>query len=865
MWKKISQKKHWWVLLFLFGTALFFRLFRPSADLPADISWSNAITQDATWYTAPAVHKALGFPLLDPKLKGNLYQPLFVWWCYGFYLIFGVHYATNTLIATSFGFGCLLLLFLILYRHLPSSYSLQCAFFATALLAYNYTAIAYSRVPVLYTPSAFWILLVIFLWLEGKKRPWFYLLAWGVLFLGAWGIKVIVFMIAPVLLLAHFLLLSDSRQKYILAAVFLGGGTIFFIAWKTNYFSWALGLLLGKISGKPRSLWDWLFHLYTYGSTSRWFFRHPFLSVLPFLYLILFFLDRRPLRERILEVIFLGWFFALLFGTVFLDQRPLRFLSVNLYSMAALWALALEKFYALCRPISFLRRGWRHRFFSPPLQKITSSWRFWFSLSYFILAGSFLFYHFFAEILYFSHAGMVIGYTFSFNVLRHQYFEACFHLGVGVTMILAALWILFPSFVNRLFKRAAPYFFVAFLLLSIAWNLFLTSYHFLRFPLYSQYFASKQLPSIVGSFAHVKGAYAHALTLETNLQRSALFRLHLADPTPQSVSHYMERTLKFQKTNPLGFLFTVQDSRMFKFNRNFVETFKKQGVTHFALPPSRPNIKVIQTHFRRANAPLVSLYSFYIRGWEARVLRFCPSTKEPGFAYAIIRHRLQRFQHQIKDFDKNFRKKWPILPGRQGGQWVLYALYKGIELYYVASFYRQFLGWLLDLEQKIDKSNYSFFEKGVLSMRITNLLEEISKIARQFHLPLVEPVHRDKILKKAFSWFQENVKVYPYTPLTLAYMGEVAKRMGKYKEAESFLKVSLKENPYDAGVWLHLGKFYLEWAERTKETSEKIRLLEKAFQSFQKLSLFFPHIQKYKKKAQAIYQKIQKLKKNKSQ
>lgn len=862
----MEDKKIIWFYLIVGGlllTALFFRFYYPKADLPLTLSWQNAATQDASWYSAAAVHKALGLPKDPHGRERHLDKPIFTWYCFLMYSLFGVSYTTNTLLSAFLGMATLLLLFYLLVSHLGyGTAGLKASFAALALLSYNYTAIAFSRVPLLYTPINLYILMVIALWMvTAKKRPFLTLLPWALVGLG-YFLKIIVPAIALGLIAGHFVLLRKNRDHkkvllLLLATALVSLPAVYFFLPSKFWFIYNKFAI--KLTQSPTTLGEKVEHLFRFGDTSRFFLRNPFFFSVAILFPMFFLMDRRKISGRVLEVIFLVWFLTILLGTMMLKGQPLRFLSLLLVPMAGLWSFLFEK--ALFWK-SLLERK-KETFLDYSL-----SWREGLALVWFLFGGTFILYHSISEVYTlwtsFSTRGILWFLTPADMQDWGKFFWPFFLIGLGMSLISLSPMVLF-------FKR-----FLAFqirwgflslalcLSLSIFWNLRQT-FVFLANPTFTQYNFAKEMPSIIGKKAHLAGAYAHALTLGTKMDRSAIFRMEVAKPSFERALQFLEASLQNSAQTPLGFIENTQNYNLFGPIPSFSRVYEKRGITHLALPRFDPDVTIVENYFRQADTPLWLVRTIYLRGWKAHVYRICWKREEPGRLYLEMENHFQVLQKEKEEF-LSLRKMRPEMTSDPR---LLSISLLGLTLkktgLYIQMISRKNQIYLIShlLLQNLDQSGYSFFEKALLKLQTSEMAKKTHQTLLQAKIPSTFS-SRDYqyLLEKAYQTFEALTYKYPYSPFSLACKAKCQMRLGHWEEAKKNYEKALALNPYDGEIWEMFASFY-ELRSRNKKGAERIKDLVRAANCVEKMVRLYQSSVRFKQRLQSLYLEIERLRKKK--
>ncbi len=854
------------ILFFLFLTAFFFRYYKPSMDLPYSVSWSNAITQDATWYTAGAVHRALGLKVeLDGKEK-ILDKPIFRWYCYFFYILFGPSYATNTLLSAFIGLMIMGTLFYLVWQFSPSSNAFRSAIITLLFISFNFVTLVFTRVPVLYLPSALWISLVVLGWLKGLEKPIYFFIAWILLFLGYLGLKVVVLMIGPALFLVHFLLSRDPKYKksFLLLLLFL------FIGFLSLYFTGKLAEGWAKFASKwsqePKTFWERLMKIISYGNTSRWFLRLPFFSFLTFLALLLSFLDPRPWRKRILELLMILWLATIFVGTMLLDKRPLRFLSPMTIPMAALIGLGFEKWYYFLQPFKkpWRRRHrwrWRKRTLSQRPFSLSQKkeifllvW-IWFFLLLFI-------YHMLLESMYFWKFGLIWDMNLPLILVRRDHFLEHFLIAFGLSTMFLGVFLLWRRRLLQLLAQKGIYLAYLLLLGFLFWNMFQIKILFSK-TTYTQRNFSRELPSLVGKQAHISGAYAHPLTLENSLNRSALFSLHVADPDFARCQLLLLRLLQKQQ-NPLHFIHIFNTSYLYKMNPHFTDKLKKRGVTHLALPVQDPDVKSIEKYFQDAKKPLWKIREYALRGFKVHLYRIAWDQKGPLYIFLSFQKGIRKLEETIQ----KYKKPLPLGFTFSWLNWIAQIsngfLQKWILEFRIHSYYNHLVQNIPPLLIQIQNSlNLSSFEKGLLFLQTGHIAKKTQALAIQVGLPLFMPKETYlRIIRKSGQWFLETLKSFPYSPYTFGCLADCARELDAPKEELKYLKKGLKINPYDSELWIKMQDYYMNLANQRKG-EKRIEALTKALNCAEKAMLLYPLGLREKQMFRSIYLKINELKKRK--
>ena len=168
----------------------------PGADPPLGYSQDRSLSVDGHWYMAEARSWVDGS---DPAVGKGYRRPLISYPAYLFYRIGGVNSVTSRALSSTASLLCLLVLALLLNRRYGPHY----AVLGTLILALQPGWHAFVRSPVIYPWVALWLLVILAC---NNSRHWRGLaFGGGLLALGLYGLKPILILAAPALLVEGLL------------------------------------------------------------------------------------------------------------------------------------------------------------------------------------------------------------------------------------------------------------------------------------------------------------------------------------------------------------------------------------------------------------------------------------------------------------------------------------------------------------------------------------------------------------------------------------------------------------------------------------------------------------------------------------
>ena len=566
-------------LLFLILSAAV-RLIYPSADAPFDISWSQGPSTDPSYYLSPAVEVARGGAFKAISNSWNtpgysiFYLPAF--------LLFGVGFAQANLTTALLSLVAFFFFFLIL-RSIEDEKTL---FFACLFWALTYLWAMFNRIPIIYTTMVMYMLISVWLWLKGTKRPFYFVIAWAILVIAMLYIKVIAAALVPAFLVGH-LVIYLSRGKPgrstattgILILLF-SGIAVFIIVLMAKFFDLSpIDVAAGRIRTHIREdLFgdNILLYIFNFGASGGVIEKNPITAFLAYCYLIYFVKDlfqkRFDLsgRKDLVMVVFMTWMIFGAVATIFFKYAPPRFFLFLYPPMFILAAAALSR---LLEPAPRQNLGYGFYLVLP----------FW--LIFLVFRFQLITLVYVAENYEAFVVGMGISVTTAQKILSVLNFASSFYfllsISLIVSIVITAVNFLIdrraavgkPKLVVRQGLRMAVAGVVIFIFLigqgSMLWTWFTKPRHTLLE-------ASRAIGVMVGKDAKISGTYAHPLTMENDRKRiyMTFWDRKLAAPC---------------------------------------DRFKKSAVTHLAIDTIN-GLAYIDANYPETYSCLVLIDTFYIRG-----------------------------------------------------------------------------------------------------------------------------------------------------------------------------------------------------------------------------------------------------------
>ncbi|RME04398.1 MAG: hypothetical protein D6805_03210 [Planctomycetota bacterium] len=923
-WWDGPYRKELFFLVVVLGLGFYFRVVYLRSDPPLGLSWSNAATQDASWYTARAVEMALGHPLekYGAGYDRHLNRPLFTWYCFLIYKIFGVNYGSHTLISVLPGMLSIVFVVLLFLEFYPSAHRYKLALAVAAVLSCHYIFIFFHRVPLLYAMISFLQTLSLYFWLKGwkRRRLFYFLLGWGVLVAGVLWCKVLVGTMAVVFLWGHFYLFwREGRGKWlrdskVLLAIGLGGVVLAGFLYWNGFFGYAYRMYVLKLPAAPLGWEGWLHKLYEYGYRSRFFVRTPVMVFFSFVYMVslLFF----PRRICFLEKVVLVW--ALVQHGVLwpLSYAPVRFFVIQVIPVVMLGIFFLGwMFYSLEGEegiggevegeISEGGRLW---------------WGYFISLMRFclgIFGISFIFYHLIKE-LHRWWMGVevftIVDVRLSNDFNLYQVFGKHFFLALGLSLMLVGVGMLGRRWSWGRWKKYAWLGVrggvVGLFLGGLACNV-----HQFRLafdpPRYTQWRASRDLPVMVGEDAFVAGAYAQALALETRLRRASIFTLPVADPYLPYVEVHFANLSKAVKENPLLILEVISRAQVMRFNPYFARPLREKGITHLALPRFQPPAKAIERYFARAGHYLLLLRDIYLRGWPVKLYRICWDVQHFQWICDVGEWMFRfpmGFQGGLEVFslwmEREFLRGADFSLG-EGISQLLYAksLSSRLEVWvvslnraylyqYLSSFcylpsplrgplylaFQDRIGGLVEVLQRVFLRLVLYLDEGMrrlgdsyltpyerslllfdVAKALSGLGEKVQRISGR--APIRPRLKARQVLRVVLGLVEGEILRHRHCGVLDALRADVLWALGRRKEAIGALKMALLKNRDDFLFLRRMGRFY-EFLARGRSGLQRRELLLKALRYYLLARRLYSYDYGTRHKIKQLYEELRELRRS---
>jgi len=337
----------------LLAAAMGLRLHAPTADLPADISFSGSIYTDEGNQCHNSRSKVLFGEWYPDDWRITHYNPVVPYLKYGIFKVLGVGLFQVRLVSFIFAFLSLLFFYWTLRSYLEFPFALL----GTGLLGVNFLFVMYNRIGTFETPMIFWMILALFLIekFRVRERPIFLLLAGASAYM-AFIFKNTVAHFLPVPLAACLIYAAFAppgskrppggwlrRCGWILAGL-IGVFLIWLLAFYLPNREWiwnAPGQYIGN-QMFPRSLGSALDNFLAFNWKQQ-FFKIPVVWVFSLLYVPLFV---RRLLNRSADISEISVFLYFLSHTVFfmfISNRPTRYLVAVIPAMAFMATLTLRR------------------------------------------------------------------------------------------------------------------------------------------------------------------------------------------------------------------------------------------------------------------------------------------------------------------------------------------------------------------------------------------------------------------------------------------------------------------------------------------------------------------------------------------
>ena len=331
------DKKTRWILIFLIGLALagLVRGVHPAADTPFDLSWSQGPSTDAAYYLEPAV--SLVETGKAEVIHRNWDAPGFSMLYVPAIYLFGSSNAVinlNTVQISLIGF----VFFFLIVRRTDDE---RTVVFATLFWALSYFWIMYTRIPLVYTAMISYMLAATYLWMLGLKKPLWFIPAWAVLIMAILSVRVIAVALVPALVLGHGAALYGrfKDRKRMLSMVFgtmavlVVVGALVIIASVYLDFNPVL-TALGRIKTHMREGMTGdrvLFYLFNLGQSGAIFLWLPIVSLMSYLYLLMFMGDLIKKRldftetDHVMRLVMVVWLVFGALSTILFEYAPPRY------------------------------------------------------------------------------------------------------------------------------------------------------------------------------------------------------------------------------------------------------------------------------------------------------------------------------------------------------------------------------------------------------------------------------------------------------------------------------------------------------------------------------------------------------------
>jgi len=577
------MKRTWFVptvfvVLFILTAAV--RIVYPSADAPFDISWSQGPSTDPSYYLAPAVNLARGgdFKPISSFWNAPAYSVLYL----PTLLTFGVGLAQVNVTTVILSLVAFLFFFLIL-REIKDEKTLL---FACVFWAFTYMWAMFNRIPIIYTAMVLYMLISLWLWIKGIKRPIFFIGAWAVLLIAVLFIKIIAAALIPAFLVGHLCIYLSRRKPIkstattgILAVLFIGIIVLLF-ALMAKFFNLSpIDIAAGRVKTHMRANIfgdNILLYIFNFGASGGVIEKNPVISFLSYCYLI--FLTKDLFQKRIhlsdkrdlTMILFVVW---LVFGaaaTIFFKYAPPRFF---LFLYPPMFVLAAATLTRILEPAPRQDLGYGFYIVLP----------FWLIFLVFRLLLMALIYT--AENYETFVTGLRLSLPTAKNVLSVLNFASSFYFLLSVSLIISiiitAITFLADKRIANSKNRPAVRRSLRVAVTGVVILVFLVSqgamfWTWFTKPRHTVLEASRNISVITGENAKISGPYAHPLTLENN------------------VNHIYMTFTDVKLAPPC-------------------DRFKKSGVTHLIIDTVN-GLAYIDANYPETYDCLVLIDTFYIRG-----------------------------------------------------------------------------------------------------------------------------------------------------------------------------------------------------------------------------------------------------------
>ncbi len=576
---KIKKNRTLILFLFLLVLSAAVRMIYPSADAPIDISWSQGPSTDPSYYLSSVVDLARGgaFKPISGTWNAPGYSVLYI----PALLALGVGFAQVNLTTVVLSLVAFFFFFLIL-RRVEDEKTLV---FACLFWALSYIWAMFNRIPIIYTSMIMYMIIALWFWLKGVRRPIYFVCAWGLLLIAVLFIKVIAAALVPAFLVGHLVIyLSRGRagKSTMATGIFIllfAGIAVVLIVLMSKFFDLSpIDAAAGRIKTHIREdLFgdNILLYIFNFGASGGIVEKNAIIAFLSYCYLIFFVKDLFQKRidlsggKDLIMVVFMTWMIFGATATIFFKYAPPRFFLFLYPPMFILAAAALSR---LLEPAPRQNLGYGFYLILP-------FWVIFLVFRFLLIALIYV-----AENYQAIVVGLGLTVVTAKKILSLLNFAGSFYFLLSISLIISIIITAVTFLIDRRAAgkktlivrrslRVAVVGVVVFIFLvgqgAMVWTWLTNPHHTLAE-------ASREIGFMVGNDAKITGPYAHPLTMESDRKRA-----------------YM----------------TFWDSKL----TAPCERFKKIAATHLAIDTVN-GLAYIDASYPDTYDCLVLINTFYIRG-----------------------------------------------------------------------------------------------------------------------------------------------------------------------------------------------------------------------------------------------------------
>ncbi len=347
------------ILLFSFGL----RIYAPTADLPADISFSGSIYTDEGNQCHNSRSKILYDEWYPDDWRISNYNPVVSFIKYIIFKFFGVGLIQERLVTYIFAFLSLLVFYLILKSYFDFGFTIL----GTFLLGINFFLVMYNKIGTFETPMIFWMILALYFIekFRSGNNPIFLAFSGASAFM-AFIFKNIsgYFVPVPIVAVLLWLFFSNKNQTKTLriwlknVTFVLLGIMVIFLIWLVLFYipnrEWINSVPGQYISNQvlPKNIGQAIRNFYGFNWKEQ-FYKIPVMWLVSILYIPLFFRILIKKKSNITEIGFFLYFLSNTLFFMFMNHRPTRYLIPVIPAMIFMTIVFLQKIYYMSSDIPF--------------------------------------------------------------------------------------------------------------------------------------------------------------------------------------------------------------------------------------------------------------------------------------------------------------------------------------------------------------------------------------------------------------------------------------------------------------------------------------------------------------------------------